>query len=184
MRSYTTGDTEGGLQHSGAIVTGAASLPQSTAARMPTGGAIPLRDVTGSDVDYGTSAQGSSATPARLPASMGIDEDLLGRAGDLIDTLVPGDALETPSALIELCGTVMEMWETAGEASEPHRTILAELENGVLAAADVGSVSDEQIMALREALRDLARKQLSPTDEETIRERFLDAGFGPMSYHK
>ena len=191
MRAYTTGDTEGVSQHSSGTVTGAAVLPPIVPAKATeragiAWGGIPLHNSTGGDTAYGTLDCSLPTTAAKRPAAMGlcINEDLIVRSQDLVDTLTPGDVLDTPSALIELCGTIEEMWETAKDASAHHQGILAILENGTLTAANAGDVSESQISAFREALRDLARRQLSPVDEESISERFFYADFGPMSYEE
>jgi len=99
-----------------------------------------------------------------------------------LESINPEDQFETQLQLVSLSGTTMEMWETAAESSEAHQEVLAILENGVRQVARDGMLSDEQLSAIREALRELPQAVLVRSIVETIRVRFLSAGFGPMAF--
>ena len=139
--------------------------------------------------DAGTPATSSPAAPAqsrrpRAYKSGLIDKTLLDRAFELLDSLDPGDAYETPLHLNSLAGTLMALWESAADCSQLHQDILAILENAVtcMRADDTLVLTESRLRVLREALNDLRQPQLAGAHVEVARSQFIREGFPPLGF--
>lgn len=132
--------------------------------------------------EYSPSSSNASAHRAVVSISNQIDLGLLKKAMELVESIDPDDQFETQLQLVSLAGTLMETWETAAECSEAHQDVLAILENGIRQAARDGMVTEEQLSATREALRELSQPIVVPSAVDTIRTRFVSTGFGPMAF--
>lgn len=122
------------------------------------------------------------AEPKERPRPKGIELALIVKAQDILDSIDPGDPLETALQLTAFAGTVMEVWESAETASAHHCDILAILENAAILASRSAFATDDQLRAFREALVDLRQDRLVAENVEIIRGRFLHEGFPPLGY--
>ena len=110
-----------------------------------------------------------------------INPALVKQAADLVDSMDIDDDVTLRLCLQDLASIIARMWEDGLRCSQPHLDILATLERAVREARG-GSVTRQQVSAFREALADLAQSYLTPVHADVIRSRFLDAGFGPLSF--
>jgi len=143
------------------------------------------RIVSGANETHGGSNSKPSPerqVPSARRSDEGIDNGLVRRAQELLETLDAADEVESPLLLDALRSVVLEMWDSASESSEVHQGILAVLENGAVIAATHGSITPSQLSAFREALTDLSQPRLVLKSAESIRRRFVDEGFNPLSF--
>jgi hypothetical protein len=110
-----------------------------------------------------------------------ISRVLISRAAELIDSMETDDDVSLRLCLQDLASTISRMWEDADGCAQPHLDILATLERAVREAKG-GCASPEQIRAFREAICDLSQSYLTPAHADVIRSRFLDVGFGSLSF--
>lgn len=162
------------------------------------GGALPrLQRLTGGDRNDFPSIGENGAT--RLLTSSASEDDrpqrrdvgrvvadripavLIRKAEDLVSSMDPEDEVTLRLCLQDLASTLGRMWQDSAGCSQPHLDILATLERAVCEARG-GAVTREQISAFREALGDLAQSYVTPAHADVIRSRFLDVGFGALSF--
>lgn len=106
-----------------------------------------------------------------------IDASLVAEARRLMGVCTPA-----PKAILtELVTTVAKMWETAADASERHRDILACLDNAVIQAADRGAITDDQLKVIVAALSFLGSARIGDGIVECTRSIFIRVGFGPLA---
>jgi len=77
-----------------------------------------------------------------------------------------------------LRGIVLQLWESAANATQFHQEILAALESAVLG---VETLNKNQLSAVREAVMDLGNDVLSEAHLDVIRRKFIAEGFSPLA---
>jgi len=139
--------------------------------------------------DAGTPAKSSPAAPAqsarpRAYKSGQIDRTILDQAFDLLESLDPRDAYQTPLHLNSIAGALMALWESAADCSQFHQDILAILENAVtcMRADDTLAPTESRLRVLREVLNDLRQPQLAGAHVEVARSQFIREGFPPLGF--
>ncbi len=108
----------------------------------------------------------------------GLDKALLRRAVAILESFDAHDIVTTQLNMDALRGLVLELWEGAQSATRLHRDILALIEEAVLS---VTSLSQDQILALKEGFRDLANPILVQVHVDLIRDRLIAQGFSPLA---
>jgi hypothetical protein len=108
----------------------------------------------------------------------GLDMSLLNRAKSIIDGFNPSDVIESAVNLESLRGIVLQLWESATNASQFHQEILANLESAILS---VECPTKSQLAAFKEAVTDLRSDVLTQAHVNVIRKRFIREGFSPLA---
>jgi len=109
---------------------------------------------------------------------MGLDRSLLNRAKNIMDGFNHSDIMEVAVNLESLRGIVLQLWESAANASQLHQEILAILESAILS---VECPTESQLAAFKEAVTDLGIDILTQAHVNVIRRRFIAEGFGPLA---
>ena len=112
------------------------------------------------------------------PASGKLDRSLLNRAKTIIDSFNSDDAIESTINIESLRGIVLQLWESAANATQFHQEILAALESAILG---VETLNNNQLSAVREAIMDLGNDVLAQAHLDVIRRRFIAEGFSPLA---
>ena len=141
-----------------------------------------LRDVTGDSHPSPDRTKVLSPQRRGLHTTGQIDAKLIEKAREIVDSIEPNDAFQTPLYLAALAGLLMEMWESAVDSSQIHRDILAALENAVRVQMAEATVTTNHVSAFREALTDLVQKDLVREHAKSIRSRFVRLGFGALGF--
>lgn len=118
------------------------------------------------------------AAPRRPKATKQLDPVLLSRTEELLDDVEYRDPEGMALAIDSLRCVLCELWETASLASQYHQSILTQAE-GLVRTAE--SISQSQAAALRGAIADLGRDDLTETHVEVSRSRFIEEGFNPLA---
>jgi hypothetical protein len=108
----------------------------------------------------------------------GLDKSLLKRAQIILESFDCDDAVSVAINIESLRGIILQLWESAANASQFHQDILAVLESAMLS---VVSPSSHHLSVFREAIRDLNSDLLAQAHVDVIRRRFISAGFSPLA---
>lgn len=111
-------------------------------------------------------------------SSGSLDKSLLKRAKIIIDSFDPSDVIGSAINTETLRGIVLQLWESATNATLFHQEILAAIESAVLS---VESPSMNQLSAFKEAIMDLGSDVLAQAHLDVIRRRFIAEGFNPLA---
>lgn len=111
-----------------------------------------------------------------------LNQDLIRKTIATIDDLDPSDHISASLSLASLRDFIAQLWESALEATEDHRDILSLIDSGVAQAVTSSSVTQEQLVAIKEAACDLCQPVLSSAHVAVIRRRFLDVGVAPLGF--
>jgi hypothetical protein len=111
-------------------------------------------------------------------AGKSLDKSLLARARNIIDGFTPGDVMEDTINFESLRGIVLQLWESAENASQLHQEILAILESAILS---IECPTESQLAAFKEAVTDLGSDVLTQAHVDVIRRRFIAEGFSPLA---
>jgi hypothetical protein len=112
------------------------------------------------------------------PVSGRLDRSLLERANAIIDSFNAEDVMDSTINMESLRGIVLQLWESAANATQFHQEILAMLESAILS---VECLSKSQLSAWREAVIDLGNDILAQAHLDVIRRRFIAEGFTPLA---
>jgi hypothetical protein len=107
-----------------------------------------------------------------------LDQLLLTRAIEIVDSFEGCDVIDASVNLESLRGIVSQLWNSAIGSSRFHQDILAALESALLS---IETPTSAQISILREALIDLGQKVLTQAHVEIIRSEFVSRGFSPLA---
>ncbi len=138
------------------------------------------QSVISAEPTHTAAAVGHRSVQRRM--AKGIDDHLLKRAREIIESIDPLEDFETQLNLDALKGTVAEMWESAAQSSEIHKDILSILESGVRSSATAGHVTAGQLTAFREALSDLEQTRLVAEHAQSLRDEFIRQGFVALGF--
>ena len=108
----------------------------------------------------------------------GLDKSLLGRAQVILESFDWDDAVGVAINMESLRGIILQLWESAANASQFHQDILAVLESAMLS---VELPDSHHLSVFREAIRDLESDLLAQAHVDVIRRRFISAGFSPLA---
>jgi len=131
-------------------------------------------NLTGADVERAR----LEPQPRRRRTSGRLDRRLLSRAGEILENIEGLEEAEMALAIESLRCILCELWNTAASATSQHQSILAIAESMVNA---VDSISLAQAAALRGAIVDLERDNLTETHVEVTRSRFIEEGYNPLA---
>ena len=113
------------------------------------------------------------------PAEAGIlDQVLLGRARDALDSLNLDDPAEMTVQVADLAARLCELWDCACDSSQRHQSVLALAEG---AAMSWSLVTEGQVEALRMAIDYLCQDELTDTHVDLLRSRLIDEGYNPFA---
>ena len=112
------------------------------------------------------------------PATGKLDGSLLNRAKTIIDNFNSDDVIESTINIESLRGIVLQLWESAANATQFHQEILAALESAILS---VETLDKNQLSAVREAIMDIGNDVLAQAHLDVIRGRFITEGFSPLA---
>lgn len=107
-----------------------------------------------------------------------LDRTLLIRASEIIEGFDPDEIIDSTVNIESLRGIVLQLWETAKDATQFHQEILALLESAILS---VENLNQEQLSVIREATKDLQNEVLAQVHVDIMRRRFLNVGFSPLT---
>jgi hypothetical protein len=107
-----------------------------------------------------------------------LDQLLLTRAVEIVDSFEGCDVIDASVNLESLRGIVSQLWNSAIGSSRLHQDILAGLESAILS---IEAPTLEQLSVIREALIDLGQKVLTQAHVEIIRSQFVSRGFSPLA---
>lgn len=107
-----------------------------------------------------------------------LDQLLLTRAIEIVDSFEGCDVIDAGVNLESLRGIVSQLWNSAVGSSSFHQDILAGLESAILS---IEAPTPGQFSAIREALTDLGQKVLTQAHVEIIRSEFVSRGFSPLA---
>lgn len=147
------------------------------------GHGIPTLNQYGPNVTVGANADAPQKNGMPLsengkPATGKLDGSLLNRAKTIIDSFNSDDVIESTINIESLRGIILQLWESAVNATQFHQEILAALESSVLG---VETLNNNQLSAVREAIMDLGNDVLAPAHLDVIRRRFIVEGFSPLA---
>jgi hypothetical protein len=120
----------------------------------------------------------SRAGIGQPPVSKGLDRALLRRAISILESFDVRDVVAAQLNMDALRGLVLDLWESAQSATQLHQDILALIEEAVLS---VTSLSEAQVLVLKEGFRDLANPILVQVHVDLIRDRLSAQGFSPLA---
>jgi len=120
--------------------------------------------------------RGSVAEPKKV-VGRSLDKSLLARAQSIVDSLDLVDVEQATVDFESLRGIIIQLWESAVNASQFHQDILAILESAMLSVDLPGA---NHLPHFREAIRDLCSDALTGAHVDVIRRRFINAGFSPL----
>jgi hypothetical protein len=148
-----------------------------------TKGNVPGRKARSTNATLGADEEAPQLVPSRAgtqyaSAPRGLDKALLRRAVTILESFDSHDVVATQLDMDALRGLVVELWESAQSATQLHQDILALIEEAVLS---VTSLSQAQILALKEGFRDLANPILVQVHVDLIRDRLIAQGFSPLA---
>jgi len=128
----------------------------------------------------GEAAQVSRPAPshASKDAHGILDQLLLRRAIEIVDSFEGCDVIDASVNLESLRGIVTQLWNSAVGSTRFHQDILAGLESGILS---IEVPTPGQLSVIREALTDLSQKVLTQAHVEIIRSEFVSRGFSPLA---
>ena len=115
----------------------------------------------------------------RKAVNGGLDNNCLSRAIEIIESFDSNEIMDAAINIESLRGLILQLWETAQNATQFHHEILALLESAILS---VETLSQEQISVLKEAIKDLHNEVLAQAHVDVIRRRFIMVGFSPLAF--
>ncbi len=125
-----------------------------------------------------TAGRGSVSLTTSATLRGSLDNSLLKRAADIIESFKAEDPISAVNDLESLRGIILQLWENAAEATQYHQEILSLLESAMLS---VEHPSEGMLRCFREAILDLQNTVLSQANVDVIRRQFIRQGFSPLA---